>query len=91
VKELVMKITDSEKLVAHVKRASQLRVPRFASKMKLRRQVGQMSHSRCREYPRPKDPPPMDRRVIAVPSRGQVGLCPAVTWATMAFCSTGSN
>jgi hypothetical protein len=77
--------------VAQLKRASQLRVPRFMSKMRLRRQVGQMSHSRWREYPRPKEPPPMDRFVIAAPSRGQTGASPDDTCARMAFCSAGSN
>jgi hypothetical protein len=59
--------------------------------MRLRRQVGQMSHSLRLAYPNPNDPPPMDRRVIGVPSRGQMGFSPAATCARMAFCSSGSN
>jgi hypothetical protein len=49
-----------------------VRVPGFSSKFTLRRLAGQISQSRLRAYPRPNDPPPMLRDVIADPSRGQV-------------------
>jgi hypothetical protein len=43
---------------------SQLRVRRRTSKTALRRHRGQINHSRCRAYPSPNDPPPIDRCVI---------------------------